>query len=293
MRILKHIVTEEQAGRTVKSIARSEMQLSYGQFKRQKFARGILLDGEPVHADVRLAAGQMLEIRFSDEGQKIIPCSLPLSVAYEDEDYLIVDKPAPLPTLPSVHQEGITLENAVFSYLGCPEDFIFRPVNRLDKGTSGLMAVAKNAHAQQLLQKMLHSDSFIREYLAVCRGIPEEKEGVIDLPIGKTGVGVRREIRPDGKPAVTHYRVEAAARNHSLIRLRLETGRTHQIRVHMQAIGCPVAGDYLYGSEDERLPGRFALHSCFLQFDHPITAQKIQLHSSLPEQLAGLLFADE
>lgn len=289
MRILRHLVTQEQEGRMVKSVARGEMHLSYGQFKRLKYANGILVDGAPVHADVRLMAGQVLEIRFQDEGQKIIPHEMPLSVLYEDEDYLVVDKPAPLPTLPSVHQEGLTLENVVFAYLKCPEDFIYRPVNRLDKGTSGLMAIAKNAHSQQLLQKMLHADAFIREYLAVCRGIPGEKEGVIDLPIGKMGEGVKREIRPDGKRAVTHYRVEKEGKENSLIRLRLETGRTHQIRVHMQALGCPVAGDYLYGSEDERLPGRFALHSARILFYHPVKNVKIDLEAPPPPVFQALL----
>ena len=290
MRVLEFLVTEAETGRTVKSIARNEMQLSYSQFTRLKFSGGIFLDGENVHADVRLQPGQILSAVLRDEnGCKMTPYEMSVSIAYEDEDFWVIDKPAPLPTLCSIHQDGPTLENALFARLGCPEDYIFRPVNRLDKGTSGLMAVAKNAHAQQLLQKRLHTDVFVREYQALCIGVMPEKEGVIDLPIGKAGPGSRREIRPDGKEAVTNYRVEEEKNGLTLVRLRLQTGRTHQIRVHLSAMNCPIVGDYLYGTPDDRLPGRFALHACMIRFVHPLNGAEILLHSALPEEIQVLL----
>jgi len=289
MRVLEFLVTAAEAGRTVKSIARKEMQISYGQFSSLKYKNGILLDGEPVYADVRVQAGQTLSVVLNDMGRSFTPFDLPLSVPWEDEDFWIIDKPAPLPTLCSVHQGGATLENVLYTRLGCPEDYVFRPVNRLDKGTSGLMAVAKNAHAQQLLQKQLHTDTFAREYLALGMGRMPEKEGVISLPIGKAGPGSKREIRPDGKEAITHYRVIEETSGLSLVRLRLQTGRTHQIRVHMSAVNCPIAGDYLYGIEDARLPGRFALHACMIHFIHPVTKEEILLHSDLPAEIRALL----
>ena len=202
----------------------------------------------------------------------------------------MIDKPAPLPTASSSRQDGVTLENAVFARQGCPEDFVYRPVNRLDKGTSGLMLAAMNAHAQHLLQKQLHGEDFIREYLAVVEGAPPAVEGVIDLPIGKAdGATVRREVRPDGKEARTFYRVIEKGPRRSVVRLRLDTGRTHQIRVHMQALGCPVAGDFLYGTELASLPGRFALHSAYLRVRHPITGEWIERESPLPEELKALM----
>ena len=290
MRALRHTVTPEENGRTVKSIALREMRLSRGQFSHLKFSGGVWLNGRPAHADARLEAGQILEIILRDEdAAPLIPWHVPLSLPYADEDFFVIDKPAPLPTLCSARQTGPTLENALYAYLHCPADYVFRPVNRLDKGTSGLLAVARNAHAQQLLQKQLHTGAFVREYLAVCRGAPPEKAGVIDLPIGKAMEGVRREIRPDGQRAVTHYRVEEERAGLSLVRLRLDTGRTHQIRVHLTALGCPIVGDYLYGSEDPRLPGRFALHAAYIRFLHPITGKKIALVSPLPEALRALL----
>lgn len=290
MRLLEYQIQQSEAGRTVKSIALKEMHLSRGQFSSLKFKHGLRLDGEIVHADQRLLPGQVLSAFLEDESSPgIIPYDLPLQIAYADEDYLIVDKPAPLPTLSSAHQQGPTLENALYSYLGQPENYIFRPVNRLDKGTSGLMAVARNAHAQQRSQKLLHTDHFIREYLAVCHGTPLDAQGVIDLPIGKTGDGARREIRSDGRRAVTHYWVEEKGKNHSLVRLRLETGRTHQIRVHLMALGCPIAGDYLYGTPHPALPGRFALHACKIRFIHPITGCEIALESPVPSAFRALL----
>lgn len=290
MRELKHTVTAAESGRTVKSLALRELRLSRSQFSSLKFQSGIQVDGVPVRADMRLQAGQVLSAVLRDTGCAIFPApQIRINIPWRDTDYLIVEKPAPLPTLPSAHQSGPTLENALYAALDCPADFVYRPVNRLDKGTSGLMAVALNAHAQQLLQKQLHSEGFVREYLAVCQGCPAEDAGVIDAPIGLAGEGVRRMVRPDGKRAVTHYQVVTKTEKRALLRLRLETGRTHQIRVHLQHLGCPIVGDYLYGREFPALPGRFALHACFLAFEHPLTHRRIAAQSPLPPPLAALL----
>ena len=290
MPFISHRVTESEAGRTVKSIALREMRLSRSRFSSLKFSAGIRLDGEPVHADQRVQAEQTLSAQWEDEAASMLtPCEALLSVAWQDGHYWVIDKPAPLPTLCSARQEGATLENALYAFLNCPANFVFRPVNRLDKGTSGLLAVARDAHSQQLLQRQLHSDAFIREYLAVCEGHLPQAEGVIDLPIGKAGEGVRREVQHDGQRAVTCYQVESETESRSLVRLRLETGRTHQIRVHLAAMGCPIVGDYLYGLPHPDLPGRFALHACFLQFTHPFTGETVSIASPPPEKLAALL----
>lgn len=172
---------------------------------------------------------------------------------------------------------------------GDQEHFVYRPVNRLDKGTSGLMVVAKSAHSQQLMQKMLHTDLFVRSYLAIVCGTPKEPCGVIDLPIAKAdGSTVKRIISDAGKPSCTHYQVLQRGER-SLVALTLHTGRTHQIRVHMSAIGCPVFGDFLYGEESPLLPGRFALHSHTISLQHPISHEQLQITSPLPEELSRLL----
>jgi 23S rRNA pseudouridine1911/1915/1917 synthase len=177
----------------------------------------------------------------------------------------------------------MTLENRLAF---CYPDMIFRPLNRLDRGTSGLMAAAKHAHAAQILQKQLHTDAFVREYLAVVEGYMTG-EGTIDAPIAKEEAAtVRRVIDYErGVRAVTHYRVERSGEQFSLVRLRLETGRTHQIRVHLSHMGHPIVGDFLYGHEDPRLPGRFALHSTYIRLVQPVTGEIIERTSPLPSEL--------
>ena len=288
MHELSVMISSGLAGRSVKSVALGQLKVSYGQLKRMKFSDHILVDGIPRHTDYILRAGECLRLCFPVEtGPRVGTGSEALHVVWEDPDILIIDKPAPLPSVAS-RQGGETLENRVFSYLDCPEGFIYRPVNRLDKGTSGLMMAAKNAHIQQRMQRMLHTDGFIREYLAVVDGGPGEEKGVIDLPIGH-GPGIKRVIDAAGRPAFTEYEVLKAGERRSLLRLKLHTGRTHQIRVHLAALGCPVAGDFLYGQEDERLPGRFALHSYRLCFCHPLSGDWVEARSPMPVNLQELV----
>ncbi len=290
MQEMSLIVTQADDGLPVRRLALERLHMSYGQFKRAKFDGALLLDGERVHADRRVRAGQQLVIRVpQQEGPPCEPSAIRLNVAYEDDDLLVIDKPAPLPSVASRKRDMETVENAVYSYLMCPDGFLYRPVNRLDKGTSGLMVVAKHAHAQQFLQAQLHTDSFLREYLAVCDGMPPAPEGMIDLPIAKEDAAtVRRIVSPSGKPARTHYRVVETGAGRSLLRLRLETGRTHQIRVHLSAIGCPVTGDFLYGHEHLALPNRFALHSCYVRLV-TLRNQEMETQSPLPPALRMLL----
>ena len=288
MHELSVMISSGLAGRSVKSVALGQLKVSYGQLKRMKFSDHILVDGIPRHTDYILRAGECLRLCFPVEtGPRVGAGSEALNVVWEDPDILIIDKPAPLPSVAS-RQGGETLENRVFSYLDCPEGFIYRPVNRLDKGTSGLMMAAKNAHIQQRMQRMLHTDGFIREYLAVVDGRPGEEKGVIDLPIGH-GPGIKRVIDAAGRPAFTEYEVLKTGESRSLLRLKLHTGRTHQIRVHLAALGCPVAGDFLYGQEDERLPGRFALHSCRLCFCHPLSGEWVEARSPMPANLQEMV----
>lgn len=285
------LIPPDFEGKRVRQAALQGLGLSNGQFKRAKFQGSVLLDGQPVLADHPVQAGQILCLLIPEvENTQPEDIDLPLNVCYQDDSFLIVDKPAPLPSASSCKQAAPTLENAVYHYLGCPEGFVYRPVNRLDKGTSGLMIVAKDAHSQQRLQRLLHTADFVREYLAVVEGGPPADEGCIDLPIRKCeGATIRRQVHACGQAARTFYRVEQRGAR-SLVRLRLDTGRTHQIRVHMSSMGCPVAGDFLYGTElPDALPGRFALHSCTIRLRHPFTGRPLTLHSPLPQPLAALL----
>ena len=289
MRKLQWTVPPEMAGQTLGAVLSREIKLSRHRISSLKFSGGLLLDGVQAHTGAKLRSGQRITVILEDDAPPPTAWCLPLTVPYRDEDLLIVDKPAPLPAIHSAHQDAQTLENAVYAWLGCPEGFVYRPVSRLDKGTSGLMPVALNAHMHDRMQRLLHTADYAREYLAVTEGAPMEDQGVCAAPIGRLD-GVRRCAAPDGKPAATRYTVlSRAANGRALLRLRLETGRTHQIRVHMAHLGCPVAGDYLYGTPLSQLPGRFALHSAYLSFIHPITGRHIALESPLPEALLSLL----
>lgn len=289
MRELTYFVPAEDEGKKLGMILRSRMRLSNRQISHLKFSGGIFLNQDCVHTGVFVHAGQTVRVCLNDQGQQLVPYELPIRLAYCDEDVLVVDKSAPLPSIRSVHQDEKTLENAVYAHFGCPEDFVYRPVSRLDKGTSGLIPIARNAFAHDRMQRALHTEAYVREYLAVTEGAPQEDAGVINLPIGMEN-GVKRRIDPNGKPAVTHYRVLHRYENgRALIRLKLETGRTHQIRVHLRSQGCPIVGDFLYGTETDELPGRFALHAAYLSFMHPVTGERITLESALPAELQQLL----
>lgn len=279
-------------GCTLRDILRRDMGVSYSAIKSAKWDNRILVDGVPTPVNAVLRVGQVVTMLWPEEQPvyQLRPYELALNTPYEDEHLMVIDKPAPLASQSSAGHPDNSLENAVFAYMGCPADFIYRPVNRLDKGTSGLMVVAKTPHAQHLLQKQLHTEAFQRVYLAVVEGVPEPTRGVIDAPIAKVeAASIRREVCPEGRPSVTHYQVEQVSGQRALVRLRLETGRTHQIRVHMSYMGCPVCGDFLYGTELPELPGRFALHSAELVLAHPFTGEVLHLRSELPRELISLL----
>ena len=294
MRRLSHTVLPQEEGRTVRQLAPRRFSLGEHAFRRLKAQGRVRVNGVSVHVSAVLHAGDLLEVLLDNGGScaagELPPAHKGCAVRYLDEDLVIVTKAAPMPTLPGAYNRDDTLREALAVMLGeDPGSFSYHPVNRLDKGTSGLLAVARHDHAQRLMAARLHSGDFIREYLAVTEGVPEREEGVIDAPIARTGEGVRRCVSAQGKPALTHYRVERAAGGRALLRLRLETGRTHQIRVHLASIGCPVCGDYLYGTEFAELPGRFALHSARLCCSQPVTGERIEVEEPLPEELERLL----
>ena len=283
---MEYIVKPEEAGRKVRDVLRRSMGVSYTALKSAKWNGRIRVNGETARADAQVAAGDTVSIDWAETepAYALKPFNMPLEIPYEDENLLAVVKPAGIASQSGRKHPDDSMENAVYSHYGCPENFIYRPVNRLDKGTGGLMVIARTPHAQHLMQQMLHTKAFRRRYLAWTEGVPEPEEGVFDAPIAKApGATVRRMVSETGKPSRTRYRVLRRQGRGALVLLELETGRTHQIRVHLSHAGCPVRGDFLYGKElPEEFPGCFALHSAMLVMRHPLTGEIIRL-ASLPE----------
>ena len=293
-RYLQLHIGPELAGADVNSLLRRRLGLSGTVLRRIKWLPdGITVDGVRVTVRYRVQPGQTLSVRISDPdsaGQPV-PVDGPVDVVWEDADLAVVNKaPGVL-----VHPSHGHFDDTVGNYLMARwrkngEEAGFHPVHRLDKGTTGLLAVAKHPYGQEKLKNQLHPGHFRRVYLAVCDGIPAPPEGIIDAPIGAVpGSLIAREVRADGKAARTHYRVLRTSGARSLVELELETGRTHQIRVHMAHIGCSLTGDFLYGTEDHDLISRPALHSSRLELTHPVTGERLALSLPLPEDMARLL----
>ncbi len=294
-RRLELTVTPELAGVKVDTLLKKHMGLSGTVVRRVKWLEdGILVDGARVHTDFRPSAGQVLSVRLSDPQRNsgvVVPAQGPLDIVYEDDDLIVLNKAPGVSVHPGPGHFDDTLGNFLVDYYEkTGQEADFHPVHRLDRGTSGLLVAAKHPHAQEVLKRQLHTPDFRRVYLAVCEGAPEPPAGTIDAPLGpRPGSLMEQMVRPDGKPASTRYEVLEACGGRALLRLELETGRTHQIRVHMAHIGHPLTGDFLYGTEDKALIARPALHSGSLSFCHPLTGERLEFDLPLPPDMARLL----
>lgn len=260
----------------------------------KKMPESILINGvwsymhTPLHSDDTLT----VHIRETESSPNILPVELPLNIVYEDEDIVVVNKPAGMPVHPSLNNHRNSLANALmYYYQQQGRAFVFRCTNRLDRDTSGLTVIAKHMVSSSILSGMTARHHIEREYLAVVRGSVAPSSGTIDAPIGRTGSSlIERKIDfENGERAVTHYRVAEEKSGHSLVSLILETGRTHQIRVHMKYIGHPLIGDYLYNPDMEFI-SRQALHSNRLAFSHPITGEQMEFYAPLPGDMSRVLY---
>lgn len=289
MRTFTAVVPAAYEGRLLKHFLRGGMRLSSTLLKTLKWREGaILLNGTPVHVNAPLRCGDCVTVTIDEPTGVTAPVRVPLDVVWEDEDVLVLNKPAGLAMHPgSADPAAPSLAGAVVAYLG--EGSVPHFVSRLDKGTSGLLLAAKTGYVHDLLRRALHSDALLREYRALAVGAPQPPCGRVALPIGRAeGSIVRRCIDPAGLPSLTEYETLARFGALTLLRLLPRTGRTHQLRVHMAALGCPLAGDWLYGTEDPALIARPALHSCVLRFTHPLSGQALSFTAPLPEDMARL-----
>ena len=288
-RILEYCISHEDNGKLIKNFLQDKGFSGQNLVELKKMPESILLNGVWEYVTKRLAEGDILRIHIKEESssEKILPVELPFPVVYEDEDIIVLNKPADMPIHPSLNNYGNTLGNAAAYYFEKQgKSFIFRCVNRLDRDTTGLTILAKHMVSCSMLQNDMVNRKISREYLAIAEGRFDEKHGTIDVPIGrKEGSTIERMVDyENGERAVTHYRVLEQKENVAMLALKLETGRTHQIRVHLSSIGHPLIGDFLYNPKNAGMK-RQALHAWHLSFRHPITNEKMELEAPVPDDM--------
>ena len=292
-RNIDYIIDEDSAGLRVEQFLRRKRYSGQNLSEIKRMPKSILVNGVHYYMRQELSKGDHLQVRICEtqNSEKIPPTKLPLDIIYEDEDLLVLNKPAGMPIHPSLNNYTNSMANALAYYFQSQgKPFIFRCCNRLDRDTSGLTIVSKHLVSGSILSDMTKYREVHREYLAIARGSVTPSEGTIQAPLGrKNGTIIERTVDWEhGEDAVTHYKVVKEANGHSLVSLRLETGRTHQIRIHMKYLGYPLIGDYLYNPDMEYMT-RQALHSHHMEFIHPITGEHMSFTAPLPEDMARVM----
>ena len=292
-RNIDYIIDEDSAGLRVEQFLRRKRYSGQNLSEIKRMPKSILVNGVHYYMRQELSTGDHLQVRICEtkNSEKIPPTNLPLDIIYEDEYLLVLNKPAGMPIHPSLNNYTNSIANALAYYFQSQgKPFIFRCCNRLDRDTSGLTIVSKHLVSGSILSDMTKYREVHREYLAIARGSVTPSEGTIQAPLGrKGGTIIERTVDWEhGEDAVTHYKVVKEANGHSLVSLRLETGRTHQIRIHMKYLGYPLIGDYLYNPDMEYMT-RQALHSHHMEFTHPITGEHMSFTAPLPEDMARVM----
>lgn len=291
-RMLNYTIQKNEDGLRVEQFLRRRGYSRQNLVELKKMPRSILVNGSPRRLNEILTDMDTLTVHIQEHisSLQIPPVRLPLDIIYEDEDIIVINKPAGMPVHPSINNYTNTLANGLaWYYQEQGKPFIFRCTNRLDRDTSGLTIIAKHMLSSNILSRMTVRHEIRREYLAIVRGSVQPAEGTISAPLSrKPGSVIERTVDFDhGERAVTHYHVVEETNGHSLVSLLLETGRTHQIRIHMKYLGFPLIGDYLYNPDMEYMQ-RQALHSCRLALSHPITGEKLEFRAPLPEDMQSV-----
>lgn len=286
----KYTVTAEDEAENLsyKEVIRKNFTFSSRLMTKLKQNELVFINGEKIKMYKPAKEGDIITITLPEEKSDFIPEPIEVTPVYEDSDLLIINKQPGYVVHPTKGHPVHTMANGIMQYmLDTNQSFKIRFINRLDMNTSGLLAVAKNSHSQDEFTKQMKENRVEKRYVAIVKGILENDHGTIDAPLGRPDPeSVERGVMEGGYPSVTHYTVlERYPKGYSLVELLLETGRTHQIRVHMSHIGHPVLGDHLYGGEKPWLIERQALHARRLAFDHPVTGQHMELEAPLPQDM--------
>ena len=276
----------------VKEVLKAEFSMSDRLLLKLKKLDKIYLNGNVTSVNHPVLENNLIEcyLDYEEDNSNIIPTEMPLNIIYEDEAYIVVNKPAGIPVHPSMDHYTDSLSNGItfyFNQIGLKKKI--RPVNRLDKDTSGIVIFAKNEYIQECLVRQMKSKEFIKKYIAVVNGNLDNLEGTINAPIArKEGSIIERCVSETGDIAITHYKVLKRKPNFDIVECILETGRTHQIRVHFAYLGHSLLGDTLYGTSSN-LINRQALHAYEVEFTHPLSKKKVKYIATVPEDLNKLM----
>lgn len=289
--ILKYKTTDNEFY-NVKEVLKSHFQISDRLLIKLKKEKRIFLNDKPVYVTEKISQGDLLKIdmNFIETSDNIVPTEMYLDIVFEDDYLLIINKPASIPVHPSCNHYENSLSNGVKFYFNKINlQRKIRPVNRLDKDTSGLVIFAKHEYIQEALVKQMKSGIFKKEYIALLVGNLDKTSGTINAPIvRKIGSIMEREVSENGETAISHYKLIKNFENYCEVQYTLETGRTHQLRVHSKYIGHPILGDTLYG-EKSNLISRQALHAYKITFLHPIMKQIMTFEAKLPKDINSLI----
>lgn len=287
---LEYVVKDLSLYKTVRQVLKSEFNMSNRLITKLKFNKLILLNSAETYLDKLLSIGDVVScsLDYEEESENIVPTKMDLNILYEDDCFLILNKSYNMPVHPSILHYDNSLSNGVkyyFDLIGLKKKI--RPVNRLDRDTTGIVIFAKNEYIQECLIKQMQNKTFYKEYLAILNGVPNPPSGIIDAPIArKENSIIERCINPNGDSAISCYKVidTNSKSDISLVRFVLKTGRTHQIRLHSKFIGHPILGDTLYGVPSALIK-RQALHSYKVRFIHPILKKIIEIQAPIPDDM--------
>lgn len=290
---LKYIVKENDTNKTIKQVLKNEFKISNRLILKLKNNNKIFVNNKNEKVDFELQAQDIVcvNLDFEEDNSNIVPSKMDLKIIYEDEAFLIIDKAPGIAIHPSILHFENSLSNGVKFYFDSIKlNRLIRPVNRLDRNTSGLVVFAKNEYVQEALIKQMTENIFSKEYLCLATGIFETSKGIIEAPISrKENSIIERQVSfENGQNSITEYEVMEEFKNINLVKCKLKTGRTHQIRVHMAYIGHPLLGDDLYGKSSE-LINRQALHSYKIEFIHPVSKEKVCFISPLPYDIKNII----
>lgn len=284
--VLRYTIKDTDTYKNIKEVLKAYFKISERLLLRLKNTQNILLNNEPTYVSKEISSGDEIEvlIDFIEDNSNIVPTKMDLDIIYEDDSFIVINKAPNMAIHPSMLHYDTSLSNGIRYYF----DSInlkkkIRPVNRLDKDTSGLVIFAKNEYIQECLVSQMKTKDMKKTYIAICEGIFEEKSGTINLPIArKPNSIIERCVDSSGDQAITHYEVLKEFQNTSVVKCILETGRTHQIRVHLSHINHPILGDTLYGKKYTTI-SRQLLHAYKLDFIHPITRKKVSYTAPIPD----------